>query len=153
VYTEALWYPGRQFNLINAKQQIQRKSLSELSALTGGTSSGSGTPIKMTRLVPRSGEATAYSCCAVVLVLFMFVRDVVVVCETSHPQSIDYYSTPFRCTRTARSVDCWLWPRLRRQYFSLLVRVTSVTSDFPAVPCAAPSRRVPEAGVGQHRDG
>jgi hypothetical protein len=22
VYTEALWYPGRQFNLINAKQQI-----------------------------------------------------------------------------------------------------------------------------------
>jgi hypothetical protein len=49
VYTEALWYPGRQFNLINAKQQIPRKSLSELSALTGGTSSGSGTPIKMTR--------------------------------------------------------------------------------------------------------
>jgi hypothetical protein len=45
VYTEALWYPGRQFNLINAKQQIPRKSLSDINALTGGTSSGSGTPI------------------------------------------------------------------------------------------------------------
>jgi hypothetical protein len=55
VYTEALWYPGRQFNLINAKQQIPRKSAGDLSsAVAGVTGSGAaggtgGTPIKMTR--------------------------------------------------------------------------------------------------------
>jgi hypothetical protein len=54
VYTEALWYPGRQFNLINAKQQIPRKSLGDLSAAVGslGASERSGggtggTPIKV----------------------------------------------------------------------------------------------------------
>lgn len=60
VYTESLWYPGRQFNLINAKQQIPRKSLGDMSASKlgdssggGGTSNGGGgtggTPIKCTR--------------------------------------------------------------------------------------------------------
>lgn len=53
VYTESLWYPGRQFNLINAKQQIPRKSLVDMSSSGGagssaGTSSTGGTPIKMT---------------------------------------------------------------------------------------------------------
>lgn len=55
VYTESLWYPGRQFNLINAKQQIPRKSYADLSAAAAGSSvgkegtlSGGGTPMKCT---------------------------------------------------------------------------------------------------------
>jgi len=56
VYTESLWYPGRQFNLINAKQQIPRKSYADLSAAAAagssvgkeGTLSGGGTPMKCT---------------------------------------------------------------------------------------------------------
>lgn len=55
VYTEALWYPGRQFNLINAKQQIPRRSLGDLSAAAVGSLGASersgggtgGTPIKV----------------------------------------------------------------------------------------------------------
>lgn len=55
MYTEALWYPGRQFNLINAKQQIPRKSYADLSTAAAGSSvgkegtlSGGGTPMKCT---------------------------------------------------------------------------------------------------------
>ena len=60
VYTESLWYPGRQFNLINAKQSIPRKSMADLTAAVAaagisgsakdaaGGASGGGTPIKCT---------------------------------------------------------------------------------------------------------
>ena len=53
VYTEALWYPGRQFNLITAKQLIPRKSGTDLSlssslGSSGGSAvGGTGTPIKV----------------------------------------------------------------------------------------------------------
>jgi hypothetical protein len=59
VYTESLWYPGRQFNLINAKQSIPRKSMADLTAAVAAAgisgsakdaagASGGGTPIKCT---------------------------------------------------------------------------------------------------------
>jgi uncharacterized membrane protein YgcG len=78
VYTEALWYPGRQFNLINAKQQIPRKSMGDIAAAAaaatasgggggGGSASGGGgglagtggggTPIKSNGCVPVSMHA------------------------------------------------------------------------------------------------
>ncbi len=40
VYTESLWYPGRQFNLINAKQNIPRKSYADLSSAAAAAAAG-----------------------------------------------------------------------------------------------------------------